>query len=176
MNYFEFYDIPVSFSPDQNLVKKKFYALSKEFHPDFYVNESEERQKEILELSTQNNKAFQTLSNSNKLIPYILRLYGELSEGEKYDLPKEFLMEMMEVNEALMELEFDLDTEKLKQISDEVKNIEKNLDEAFQQLFSDFEQVNETNKLNVLKKIKDIHFRKKYLLRIKESLLIFASR
>ncbi len=48
MNYFEFYNIPVSFLPDQNLVRKKFYAFSKDYHPDFFVNESEEKQNEIL--------------------------------------------------------------------------------------------------------------------------------
>ena len=101
MDYFEFYDIPLSFQPDQALVKKKFYALSKEFHPDFYITESEEKQQEILDLSTLNNKAFQTLSNPDKLLPYILQLKGVLTEGEKYALPQDFLMEMMEVNEAI---------------------------------------------------------------------------
>lgn len=158
MNYFEFYELPVSFSPDQGVVKKKFYALSKAYHPDFHVNESEERQREILDLSTLNNKAFQTLSDRNKLVPYVLELYGELSEGEKYDLPKAFLMEMMEVNEALMELEFDFDADKLKQIETDVKNIEKNLDDESQNLFSDFEQVNESDKLDVLEKNKGYSF------------------
>ena len=63
MNYFEFYDMPESFTLDEALIKKKFYELSKEYHPDFYANEDEAKQQEILELSTLNNKAYQTLSN-----------------------------------------------------------------------------------------------------------------
>ena len=176
MNYFELYDIPVSFSPNQDLVKKKFYALSKEFHPDFYVNESEDRQREILNLSTENNKAFQTLSNKNKLVSYVLNLYGEKTEGEKYDLPQEFLMDMMEVNEALMEMEFDFDAEKLTQVKSEVDEIEKKLDNEQDGLFVDFETVADSERKEVLKKIKDIYFRKKYLLRIRESIHTFASR
>lgn len=176
MNYFELYDIPVSFSPKQDLVKKKFYALSKEFHPDFYVNESEDRQREILDLSTENNKAFQTLSNKNKLVSYVLNLYGEKTEGEKYDLPQEFLMDMMEVNEALMEMEFDFDTEKLDEVKSQVDEIEKELDHEQEGLFVDFETVADSERKEVLKKIKDIYFRKKYLLRIRESIHTFASR
>ena len=42
MDYFQFYDIPLSFKPDQVVVKKKFYELSKTYHPDFYISESEE--------------------------------------------------------------------------------------------------------------------------------------
>ncbi|RZL52049.1 MAG: Fe-S protein assembly co-chaperone HscB, partial [Pedobacter sp.] len=44
MNYFELYELPISFNPDQAIVKQQFYALSKKFHPDFYINESEEKQ------------------------------------------------------------------------------------------------------------------------------------
>ncbi len=40
MNYFDFFDIEQSFLPDQALVKKKFYQLSRQYHPDFYGNGS----------------------------------------------------------------------------------------------------------------------------------------
>jgi molecular chaperone HscB len=176
MNYFEFYDIPVSFSPDQNLVKKKFYALSKAYHPDFYVNESEEKQQEILELSTLNNKAYQTLKDANKCLAYVLDLYGEISEGEKYTLPSDFLMEMMEVNEALMELEFDQNPPELERISKEVDLIENNLDQDLASFIVQFEGLKEDDIKLKLKDIKDIFYRKKYLLRIRKSINTFASR
>lgn len=62
-SYFELYDLPPTFKVDEALLKKKFYALSKEFHPDYYANESKEKQDEILELSTLNNKAYKVLSD-----------------------------------------------------------------------------------------------------------------
>ncbi|RYD70944.1 MAG: Fe-S protein assembly co-chaperone HscB, partial [Sphingobacteriales bacterium] len=108
-NYFEFYELPIQFNPDLNAVKAKFYAFSKQFHPDFYANESEEKQQEVLDLSTLNNKAYQVLSDENKRIAYVLQLLGELPDGEKYNLSNDFLMDMMEINEALMEMEFEPD-------------------------------------------------------------------
>lgn len=176
MDYFKFYDIPVSFTPDQALVKKKFYVLSKTYHPDFYVNEPEEKQQEILELSTANNKAFQTLSNPDKLLPYILTLKGVLEEGEKYNLPQSFLMDMMEVNEAIMELEFDDNPEQLQSVEKNVDKIEKKLNQLYSLLIADFEQSTGEDEGEILQKIKDIWYRKKYLLRIRESINKFAAR
>ena len=62
MNYFEFYNIPVSFNVDKSALKRTFYANSKKSHPDFYTLESEEKQLEVLELSTLNNKAYKSRS------------------------------------------------------------------------------------------------------------------
>jgi molecular chaperone HscB len=52
MNYFEFYGITETFKPDAAQLKKQFYALSKQYHPDFFANEDDTKQQEILELST----------------------------------------------------------------------------------------------------------------------------
>lgn len=176
MNYFEFYEIPHTFQPDQALVKKKFYSLSKSYHPDFFVNESEEKQAEILQLSTLNNKAFQTLSHPDKLLAYLLSLKGELVEGEKYGLPQTFLMEMMEVNEALMELEFDTDEEQLKKLTQTVADLENDLNTELEVLTTGFELANEQVQQQLLPQIKDIWYRKKYMLRIRESINKFATR
>ena len=40
---------------------------------------------------------------------YILELEGSLGEEGQNQIPQDFLMEMMEINEALMELEFDFE-------------------------------------------------------------------
>src|SRR6185436_7553683 len=101
MNYFEFYDTPVSFMVDEDAVKKKYLELSRKFHPDFFINQSSEKQQEVLEMSTLNTRAFQTLSDFDKRMKYILELKNLIYEGERYELPPGFLMEMMEVNEAM---------------------------------------------------------------------------
>lgn len=173
INYFEFYGINESFTPDEALLKKKFYQLSKEYHPDFHANESDEKQQEILELSTINNKAYQTLSDPYKRLEYILRTHNLLEEGAKPQLPADFLMEMMDLNERLMEVD---DAESLARLNAEVIAIEGDMNMSLTKLTSGYASLDDTAKESRLNEIADFYFRQKYLLRIKESLDTFAAR
>lgn len=168
MNYFEFYEIPVQFHPDQDEIKKKFYVMSKKYHPDFYIGQPSEKQEEMLELSTLNNKAFQVLRNDQQRLHYLLTLKGQLTEGEHYTLPPAFLMEMMDINEAIMELEFEADAAKQAGIIAEVQTIETALNAELNRLTLLFDKGNSGKE--VLTAIKDIYYRKKYIDRIKENL------
>ena len=175
MNYFEFYDLSVSFNPDAQLVKQQFYALSKKYHPDFYINESEEKQAEVLELSTVNNKAYQVLSDPQKRLHYILELRGLLAEGESYSLPQDFLMEIMDVNEALMELQFEPDPAALDKIKKEVLSIDENMQQGLDRLTIAFDGQNKDAQETTLIAVKDLYYRKKYLQRINDSIFKLES-
>lgn len=166
-NYFEFYQIPIQFNPDINAVKTKFYEYSKKFHPDFYANESDEKQQEVLHFSTLNNKAYQVLSNPKKRLKYILELKGVIETDEGYQLPQSFLMEMMDINEALMDLEFEPDAEKLNQVKEDINAIEIQLSDNLAQLIKKYDDANDES---LFPAIKDIHYREKYIARLKERL------
>lgn len=173
MNYFEFYGIPESFKLDEGLIKKKFYELSKQYHPDFYANEDEATQQEILELSTLNNKAYQTLSSPARRLEYILKLHDLVSEGAKPQLPADFLMEMMDINERLMEID---GPDELASLTAEVLAVESDINEELEKLTAGYTHLDDTAKKSRLNDIAGIYYRQKYLLRIKESLNTFASR
>ena len=173
MNYFEFYGLPESFSIDETALKKQFYALSKQYHPDFYANEDEAKQQEILELSTINNKAYNVLSHPAKRMEYVLQQHNLLAEGDKYQLSADFLMEMMDINEALMEVE---DDSQLNTIKTQMADIESELSGELAALTTRYAESAEADKQNILQKIRDIYYRQKYLLRIKDTLATFAAR
>lgn len=173
MNYFEFYGIAETFHPDAAMLKKQFYALSKKYHPDFYANDEDEKQQEILELSTLNNKAYHTLSDPNRVVDYILRAHELVSEGAKPQLPADFLMEMMDINERLMEIE---DEQQLADITAEVLAIEGDMNDELLTLTQDYTELDDTAKESRLNDVANIYYRQKYLLRIKESLDTFAAR
>lgn len=173
INFFEFYNIPESFHPDIALLKKKFYELSKQYHPDFYATENSEKQQEILELSTINNKAYQTLNDPAKRLEYILRQHELLVDGAKPALPADFLMEMMDINERLMEVD---DADQLAEISSEVLAVDDEINTQLDKLTIGYASLNDTAKAERLNEILDLYYRRKYLLRIKESLNTFASR
>jgi molecular chaperone HscB len=173
MNYFEFYDLPESFDIDDAALKKKFYELSKRYHPDFYANEDEAKQQEILELSTINNKAYNVLSNPNKRMEYVLQQHNLLAEGDKYQLAPDFLMEMMEINEALMEVE---DAGQLAAIKTQIADTETEQNGQIALLTSKYQNSDDAGKQKILESIRDIYYRQKYLLRIKDTLNTFAAR
>lgn len=103
MNYFELYEIPVRLQIDPSVIKPKYYELSRKFHPDFFGNASEEKQSEVLEKSSLVNKAFKVFNDPNEIIKYVLHIKGLLEDEEKYTLPSDFLMNIMELNEQLEE-------------------------------------------------------------------------
>jgi molecular chaperone HscB len=170
MDYYELYGLPVTFNPDPKIVKSKFYELSKKYHPDFYINESEEKQEEVLQLSTLNNKAFQVFRDPQRRIQYVLTLRGMLEEGDHYALPQSFLMEMMDVNEALMDLQMEPDASRLAAITAEIDVIEKGLLNELSTLTTAFDTQSPAEQEATLKVIKDLYYRNKYLYRIRESL------
>src|ERR1700744_480023 len=158
MNYFEFYGLHESFTLDEAIIKKKFYQLSKQYHPDFSANEDDAKQQEILELSTLNNKAYQTLINPAKRLEYILRLHNLVSEGAKPQLPADFLMEMMDINERIMEVD---SKEELGSITAEVLAIEGDMNEELAEFTADYTHLDDTAKEDRLNKITNIYFRQK---------------
>ena len=175
MNYFEFYDIPEGFILDEKALKAKYYQLSREYHPDFYANEPQEKQDEILQLSTQNTNAYRTLSDPDQRMQYILKQHGLLEEG-KNELPSDFLMEMMDLNEELMELEFDFDADKLHEIGEKSSGIMATLDADILPVLQRYTELHGVTKEEALQEIKTYYLKKKYLLRIQETLSKFAAR
>src|ERR1700744_4949692 len=150
MNYFEFYGIPESFKLDEGLIKRKFYELSKEYHPDFHANEDDEAQQEILELSTLNNKAYQTLSSPAKRLEYILKLHDLVSEGAKPQLPADFLMEMMDINERLMEID---DSAQLAHLTNEVLAVEDDIQAKLEKATAGYDKLDDTARESRLNEI-----------------------
>jgi len=166
MNYFEVYDIPVQLLVDKTVFKKKYFELSRRYHPDYFVQQEAATQQQALEQSALINKAYKTFSSRDETIKYVLELKGLLTENEKYDLPPDFLMEMLELNESLAEAQFDPAAraavlQKVLQTEDELYQPVKGIIENYR------EGVTTTAEL---RQVKDYYFKKKYLERLKQQL------
>jgi molecular chaperone HscB len=172
MNYFEFYNLPISFNLDETVLKRTFYANSKQFHPDFFTLESEEKQAEILELSTLNTEAYKTLSDFEKRMKYILDLKGVMGKEGENKLPQDFLMDMMDINEALMELEMDYEEVAHQKVLLDVQTIENQLFMEVKDTLENYED--SVTAKDALEEVKYFYLKKRYLLRIRENLSKFA--
>lgn len=164
MNYFELFEIPVSLIVDQSKLSLQYFALQKKYHPDFYTNATEEEQNEALEKSSLINRGFKTLKDADNTIKYVLEIKGLLQEEEKYELPADFLIEMMELNEALM----DDDILNIEETETKIFQLQKTLYTEVQNIIEDYSE--DTTTEAQLLQVKDYYYKKKYLKRILERL------
>jgi molecular chaperone HscB len=157
MNYFELFEIPVSLKIDKASLSKKYFELQKKFHPDFYTQSTEGEQSDALEQSSLINKALKTLQNQDETIKYVLQQKELLEEEEKYSLSPDFLMEMLELNEAVMEEEPEVVIKKIEAIETELyTEVEAIIDHYKEGITTNAE----------LLRVKDYYYKKKYLQRI----------
>ena len=157
MNYFELFDLPVSFSVDKKMLSLHYFELQKKNHPDFFSQETEYEQSEALERSSEVNKAFKTFKNEDDTIKYVLQLKGLLEEEEKYQLPPDFLMEVMELNENLTD-----ESEAM------IEQFSKDIYAGVKEIIENYTDSSATTA--DLLKVKEYYFKKKYLQRILERL------
>ncbi len=166
MNYFEIFGLPVQLKVDKTELPKKFFELSRKFHPDFYANTTPSEQQRALEITASVNKAFKTFQNPEETIKYVLQLKGLLEEEEKYQLPPEFLMEVLEINEKLMDA---ADDPGLK------LNLQSAIDNLQSEIYAPVKEIIEHYKDNItteeeLLQVKAYYYKKKYLYRIQQQL------
>jgi len=157
MNYFDLFEMPVSIRIDKTLLTKKYVALQKKYHPDFFTQENEAAQEEALEISSAINKAMKVFKNPDATLKYVLELKGLVEEEEKYPLPPGFLMEVMELNENLSEGSIAAIEAFEKDIYSEVGGIIDNYN-------------HDTVTTAELLQLKEYYYKKKYLHRILERL------
>lgn len=158
MNYFELFDIPVQLQVDKKKLTAAFIALQKKYHPDFYGQQGEEAKAEAEWMSALVNKAWQTFGSRDATVAYVLQLKGLLQEEEKYALPPDFLMEVMELNEMKM------DGAAPSEISQKVQQLTQDTDEAIGALMAAYSD--QTHTTADLLAVKDWYFKKKYLDRL----------
>jgi molecular chaperone HscB len=166
MNYFEIFGLPVQLKVDKAQLPKKFFELSRKFHPDFYANSTPSEQQRALEITADLNKAFKTFQNPDDTIKYVLQLKGLLEEEEKYQLPPDFLMEVLEINEQLMDAG---DDPELKiNLQSAIDNLQSEIYEPVKKTVENFQDGITTEK--ELLQVKEYYYKKKYLTRIRKEL------
>jgi molecular chaperone HscB len=166
MNYFEIFDIPVQLKVDKTNLASKYFELSRKHHPDYYIKENPEKQQSVLEISALLNKAYKTFQNTDETIKYTLQLKGLLQEEEKYQLPPDFLMEVLDINEQLADMRDD--TGGKDQIQLTIGNMQLAIYEPVKDIIEHYQEGITTEK--DLLKVKEYYFKKKYLQRIQQQL------
>ena len=164
MNYFEIFGIPVQLKVDKTDLPKKYFELNKKFHPDFYGNATPAEQEHALEITANLNKAYKTFQNPDETIKYVLQLKGLLEEEEKYQLPPDFLMEVLEINEQLMDLKMEENPGLKDNLQSSIFNLQSEIYEPVKTIIENYQDGVTTEQ--ELLQVKEYYYKKKYLNRI----------
>jgi molecular chaperone HscB len=158
MNYFELFEIPVSLAVDTKALSRRFIELQKKYHPDFYGQASDDEKENALELSSMVNKAWKTFQSQEETVKYVLTEKGLLEEEEKFQLPRDFLMEVMELNELKMDGVDDAT------LDNRVKGLQKEITDEVANILSQYSETSHGQ--GELLKVKEWYYKKKYLDRL----------
>src|SRR5262245_35191552 len=101
-NYFAFFDLSRKLTLDASALEKTFYALSRQFHPDYFMNSSPAEQEASTDRSSMLNEAYRNLRDPIRRTQYLLLLEG-YKEAEK-KAPPDFLEEVFDLNMQIEEL------------------------------------------------------------------------
>ena len=160
MNYFELFGLPIGFQVDATKLRQAYMEIQRTSHPDKFTQSSTEDQDIALEKSAIANKAFTLLNNKELILPYVLEVLGYMEPDEKYALSPDFLMEMMDLNEAWMDADSDTDKSN---VTEQVKTIQN-------AIYTPVKAILEGNSIDITKEamlqVKEYYYKKKYLDRI----------
>uniref|UniRef100_A0A182K5F4 J domain-containing protein n=1 Tax=Anopheles christyi TaxID=43041 RepID=A0A182K5F4_9DIPT len=112
-NYFELLKLRKEFNIDALQLVKNYRHIQSMIHPDKFAQKSEHEKAIALEWSSLVNKAYKTLSKSIERGKYLLTLDGVSISEKNTSVDKEFLLEMMDVNESVEVAESAEDLEKI---------------------------------------------------------------
>jgi molecular chaperone HscB len=161
--YYELFGIPRGLNLSLDELQKRYYELSRQLHPDRFMQKPEAERQRALDMSSALNDAYRTLKDPLKRAQYLLTLEGfEIGEQRSKDVPPELLEEVFELNMALEEMRGGDDSAR-PQLEQAEKNFAGMLAETDQQIQSLFEQYDAAHSRDVLVQIRNVLNRRKYM-------------
>ena len=101
-DYFEFFGLPRNLALDSSGLESRFYALSRQHHPDLHSRKGPAELASAEEATALLNDAYRVLRDPIARAGYLLKLEGfDMGEQTTKDVPPELLEEVFELNMAI---------------------------------------------------------------------------
>ena len=103
-DYFAFLGLPQKLTVSTTDLQTRFYALSRQFHPDRFARRAPAEQEYALNATALLNDAYRVLKDPIQRAEYLLAAKGfDIGEQRSNDVPPELLEEVFELNMLLEE-------------------------------------------------------------------------
>jgi molecular chaperone HscB len=107
-NYYDFFEIPHQLSLDLKDLERRFYSLSRKWHPDRFARAAAHERLKALDASAILNDGYRILRDPIQRANYLLAENGfDIAEQQSKEVPPELLEEVFELNMALEEADTD---------------------------------------------------------------------
>ena len=162
-DYYELLGVPRSLNLSLDALQQRYYELSRQLHPDRFMQKPEAERQRALDMSSALNDAYRTLKDPIKRAQYLLTLEGfDIGEQRSKDVPPELLEEVFELNMALEEMRGGDDSAR-PQLEQAEKNFSDMLAESDQELAVLSAQYDGAQSRDVLSQIRNLLNRRKYI-------------
>ncbi len=102
-DFFSLFGMPRRFGLDRADLEKRFYELSRTFHPDRFTTASAEERQESLKKMSALNEAYRTLKDPSLTREYLLSLEGADANDSKTGMPMDLTESWFELQDAMTE-------------------------------------------------------------------------
>src|SRR5260221_6859027 len=162
-NYYDFFGLEHRLDLDLRDLEKRFYALSREHHPDRFSLESREEQQRALDATAILNDGYRTLRDQLTRAEYLLKENGfDIGEQGSKNVPPELLEEVFELNMSLEELRGG--DESARESLDDARNKFTSMRDAIDtNLAEKFREYDASRQRGVLEEIRGILNRRRYI-------------
>ena len=159
MNYFDFFGLPHKLNLDSKDLESRFYALSKQWHPDRFARASADQQRLSEDATATLNDGYRTLKEPIARAEYLLKEHGfNVGEQKSSNIPPELLEEVFELNMALEEIE--TSRPQLEEARQKFVRMREDID---RELFEQFAAYDDKQEKTVLEKVRSILNRRTYI-------------
>jgi molecular chaperone HscB len=101
-NHFELFGLPPAYALDLELLDRAYLDIQSKIHPDRHANAGDAARRASMEMTMQVNEAHRTLKSPVQRAAYLLGLNGvDVALESNTAMPREFLVEQMELRERL---------------------------------------------------------------------------
>jgi molecular chaperone HscB len=103
-SHFELFGLAPAFALDTGRLDAAYRDIQSQVHPDRYAHAGDAERRASMQMTTRVNEAYRTLKSPVQRAKYLLELNGvDVAFETNTAMPREFLMEQMELREKLEE-------------------------------------------------------------------------
>ena len=162
-NYYQLFQLPVSFEVDLKELSERYRTLQSSVHPDKFANATDLERRLSVQQSARINEAYQTLKNPLRRARYLLELNGvDMNSDTDTSMDPMFLMQQMELREKL---------EMVKDSAhpvEELLDINNDINEVLEGIIRELKSIFATGKVDDLHKARDCVRRMQFMTRLQE--------